>query len=106
MRFTIAVILLCITTFVQALDFKLPFGSTQNTFLTVSQAFQLSVAAPKNGAIKATWIVADGYYLYQHQFTLKGKDANTLSFSPFTKGEDKHDEYFGDVTVYRDRFYR
>ncbi|MCZ2722881.1 protein-disulfide reductase DsbD [Marinomonas sp. 15G1-11] len=103
MRFIIAAFLLCITTLVHAIDLKLPFSSNQNTFLNVNQAFQLSVSAPENGKIKATWIVADGYYLYQHQFKLKGKDSDKLTFSPFPIGEDKYDVYFGDVVVYRDR---
>ncbi|MFT2109677.1 protein-disulfide reductase DsbD [Marinomonas sp. 2405UD68-3] len=104
MRFIFTIILLCIASVVQAFDVKLPFSSQQPTFLNVNQAFQLSISAPKDGAIRATWIVADGYYLYQHQFKLKGKDSDTLSFAPFSKGEAKHDAYFGDVIVYRDRF--
>ncbi len=104
MRFILAIILLCLTSIVQAFEVKLPFTSQKPAFLDVNQAFQLSISAPQNGIIKATWIVADGYYLYQHQFKLKGKDADKLSFLPFVEGEAKHDEYFGDVIVYRDSF--
>ncbi|MEO9655436.1 protein-disulfide reductase DsbD [Marinomonas sp.] len=85
----------------QAFTFA-PSTNTQNAFLTVDQAFQLSTSAPENGRLKASWIISDGYYLYQKQFRLGGKDGQHLYFAPFPDGEQNHDAYYGDVTVYRD----
>jgi thiol:disulfide interchange protein DsbD len=73
-------------------------------FLPVEQAFELSISAAEDGKIIASWEIHDGYYLYQEQFSLSGNQADKLHFSHFTLGEKKQDPYFGEVTIYRDKF--
>ncbi len=102
MRLIILLLSLLGLSTVQAFTFA-PSSNTQNAFLTVDQAFQLSTTAPENGRIKANWVISDGYYLYQKQFRLGGKDGQHLYFAPFPEGEHNHDAYYGDVTVYRDQ---
>jgi thiol:disulfide interchange protein DsbD len=92
----------------QNVSYAFTFGPTSRLsepeFLPVDQAFQLSVSAPKNGKLIATWQINDGYYLYQEQFALSGEHADKLHFSPFPTGETKQDPYYGEVIVYRDQF--
>ena len=102
MRLLILLITLLTLNSAQAFTFA-PSSTSQNSFLTVDQAFQLSTSAPENGRIKAQWQISDGYYLYQKQFRLAGKDAQHLYFAPFPEGEQNHDAYYGDVTVYREQ---
>lgn len=91
----------------QSVSHAFTFGPTSRLsepeFLTVDQAFQLSVSAPKDGKLMATWQIHDGYYLYQEQFALSGDAADKLHFSPFPAGEIKQDPYYGEVTVYREQ---
>lgn len=100
--FSLLLLLLAHTT-AQALT----FGSTSNIsepdFLPVEQAFQLTLSDPEAGQFIAKWYIHDHYYLYQEQFTLSGKDADKLHFSPFPQGETKQDPYFGQVTTYRNQ---
>ena len=70
-----------------------PFAKKQEeTFLPVSEAY-LVVANIEAGELVFDWAIADGYYLYQHQFSLKSTsgDAIELTFQPAKK---KYDEYF------------
>lgn len=91
----------------QNVSYAFTFGPTSRLsepeFLPVDQAFQLSVSAPKDGKLIATWQINDGYYLYQEQFALSGEHADKLHFSPFPAGEAKQDPYYGEVIVYRDQ---
>lgn len=85
----------------QAFTFGTTFRESEPEFLKVDQAFQLSISAPEAGLIKAKWVIADGYYLYQHRFALSGPQADKLHFAPFPKGDKKTDDYFGETTIYR-----
>ncbi|RBP83359.1 protein-disulfide reductase DsbD [Marinomonas rhizomae] len=100
-------VLLFLLTF-QNLSYAFTFAPTSRLsepeFLPVEQAFQLSVTAPKDGKLTATWQINDGYYLYQEQFALSGEHTDKLHFSPFPAGETKQDPYYGEVIVYRDQF--
>ncbi|UTW00819.1 protein-disulfide reductase DsbD [Marinomonas rhizomae] len=92
----------------QNVSYAFTFGPTSRLsepdFLPVDQAFQLSVSAPKEGKLTATWQINDGYYLYQEQFALSGEHSDKLHFSPFPAGTPKHDPYYGEVIIYRDQF--
>jgi thiol:disulfide interchange protein len=63
----------------QAADYSLDAGSAADAnwlveepeFLPVDEAFRLSAVLQPNGTVLAQWRMADGYYLYRHQFGAK-----------------------------------
>ncbi|WP_283182791.1 MULTISPECIES: protein-disulfide reductase DsbD [unclassified Pseudomonas] len=78
-------------------------GSINNSadFLPVREAFQLSLAESTPQSIKLRFIATEGYYLYRHRFQFRADPADVdLGAAQLPKGEQKHDEYFGDVEVY------
>ncbi|NVK88443.1 MAG: protein-disulfide reductase DsbD [Gammaproteobacteria bacterium] len=71
----------------------------QDEFLEVDQAFKVSLDVFPEQLI-VQWEVAPEYYLYQHQFGIKLKNAKlTETFLP--EGKPKVDEYFGQVEIYQ-----
>ncbi|MCK8684707.1 protein-disulfide reductase DsbD [Pseudomonas umsongensis] len=78
-------------------------GSINNSadFLPVREAFQLSLVESTPQSIKLRFVATEGYYLYRHRFQFRADPADvTLGPAQLPKGEQKHDEYFGDVEVY------
>ncbi|WP_256898957.1 protein-disulfide reductase DsbD [Pseudomonas syringae] len=78
-------------------------GSLDNSkdFLPVRQAFQLSLIETTPESIKLRLVATDGYYLYRHRFQFRTEPVDIgLGEAQLPKGEQKHDEYFGDVEVY------
>ncbi|MHC8365031.1 protein-disulfide reductase DsbD [Pseudomonas sp. ZT5P21] len=78
-------------------------GSINNSadFLPVREAFQLSLVESTPQSIKLRFVAAEGYYLYRHRFQFRADPADVaLGTTQLPKGEQKHDEYFGDVEVY------
>ena len=76
----------------------------QSEFLPVREAYRLDGALAADGQLRLYWQIAEGYYLYQHMFTVRHADAATptnLSID-FPPALDKTDEFFGDVSVYYD----
>ena len=76
----------------------------QSEFLPVREAYRLDGALAADGQLRLYWQIAEGYYLYQHMFTVRHADAPTptnLSID-FPPSLDKTDEFFGDVSVYYD----
>ncbi|MCD5994330.1 protein-disulfide reductase DsbD [Pseudomonas sp. CDFA 602] len=70
-------------------------------FLPVRQAFQLSLIETTPQSIKLRFVATEGYYLYRHRFQFRTEPADIgLGAAQLPKGEQKHDEYFGDVEVY------
>ncbi|AWY42578.1 protein-disulfide reductase DsbD [Pseudomonas putida] len=78
-------------------------GSISNSadFLPVREAFKLSLVESTPQSIKLRFIATEGYYLYRHRFQFRA-DPVDVSLGPaqMPKGEQKHDEFFGDVEVY------
>jgi thiol:disulfide interchange protein DsbD len=70
----------------------------KDEFLPFDQAYMLD-ARLDSGALTLHWQIAEGYYLYRHQFGFK-----TAAGAPLTAelpaGKGKEDEYFGHVEVY------
>ena len=64
------------------------------------QAFRLSARALDPSTIEARFDVADGYYLYRDKlrFSIDPVGASAAALPP---GKSKHDEFFGDVEIYR-----
>lgn len=73
-------------------------------FLKVDDAFKTNITV-ENGAITASWEVADGYYLYEDTLSLTVTDedgAELVLGAPIItpKGELKNDEFMGEVVVH------
>ncbi|RON32604.1 protein-disulfide reductase DsbD [Pseudomonas lini] len=78
-------------------------GSINNSadFLPVREAFQLSLVESTPQSIKLRFVATEGYYLYRHRFQFRAEPADIgLGTAQLPKGEQKHDEFFGDVEVY------
>jgi thiol:disulfide interchange protein DsbD len=80
---------------------SLGFGD-DNELLPADQAFQPDVTVSDANTLAATWKIADGYYLYRHQFHFSLADAPGVSLLPveLPDGEHKTDEFFGAIQVY------
>lgn len=88
------------------------FGAPLNNsadFLPVREAFRLSLVEPSASAqaaqpaqsIKLRFVAAEGYYLYKHSFQFSSEPAAIgLGEATLPAGEDRTDEFFGDVQVY------
>jgi thiol:disulfide interchange protein DsbD len=79
-----------------------PFKSkglvAKDEFLPFERAYQLD-AQIQHDALRLSWQIHDGYYLYRHQFKFKtAEGAPVMAELPAGKG--KEDEYFGHVEVY------
>ena len=70
-------------------------------FLPVREAFQLSLIDSSSESIKLRLIAAEGYYLYRHRFNFSSEPAAIhLGQAKLPAGQQKTDEYFGEVEVY------
>ncbi|KNH26162.1 thiol:disulfide interchange protein [Pseudomonas syringae] len=78
-------------------------GSINNSadFLPVREAFKLSLIESTPQSIKLRFVATEGYYLYRHRFQFRTEPTDGgLGPAQLPKGEQKHDEFFGDVEVY------
>jgi thiol:disulfide interchange protein DsbD len=78
-------------------------GSLNNSsdFLPVHEAFRLNLIAVTPQSIKLRFVPTEGYYLYRHRFQFHAEPADIgLGQAQLPPGEQKHDDYFGDVEVY------
>jgi len=71
-------------------------------FLKVDEAFVLDATIAEDGSLLARWTIADGYYLYRHQFGFDTRPGSAVALSEFEigPGKVKVDDYFGEVEVY------
>ena len=76
--------------------------NNSNDFLPVRDAFRLNLIDSTPETIKLRFVPTEGYYLYRHKFAFSTEPADIALPTPqLPPGEQKHDEYFGDVEVYR-----
>ena len=77
----------------------------EDELLPADQAFQPNVTVTDPNTLTADWKIADGYYLYRHQFEFSIDDAPgvTLLSAELPEGEHKSDEFFGEIQVYHDQ---
>lgn len=79
-----------------------PSFAQQDELLAPEKAFSLQ-ARVENNAVIAEYTIAPGYYMYREAFRFdletKGVDFGEVSVPD---GKIKHDEFFGDVEIYRD----
>ena len=79
-------------------------GQAEEGFLLPDEAFRISGEPQGPDAARVSWDIADGYYLYRNKFHFRSENPGitpgTVELPP---GETKHDEFFGDVEVFRGR---
>jgi thiol:disulfide interchange protein DsbD len=76
--------------------------TADDELLPPDEAFKVSAITDRDG-INVRFDIADGYYLYQDK--LKFDSATHVLNKPILpEGKLKHDEYFGEVIVYRNQF--
>lgn len=73
--------------------------NSQPKFLPVEQAFVFSHQQTAN-RLDLNWQIADGYYLYKKEIEILGLPDLQVQFP---KAEHHHDEFFGDVEIFRDQ---
>ena len=75
--------------------------NNSNDFLPVRDAFRLNLIDSTPETIKLRFVPTEGYYLYRHKFAFSTEPADIALATPqLPPGEQKHDEYFGDVEAY------
>ncbi|WP_442864014.1 protein-disulfide reductase DsbD [Alteromonas sp. ASW11-130] len=70
-------------------------------FLPVDQAFMFDFIQ-QEGELQIKFTIAEGYYLYKHQFKTVTKNAE-LGEAQFPPAKEKEDEFFGLTEVYYDQ---
>ncbi len=91
-----------ITTTLLALLLLIAPLHAEEELLPAHKAFAISVEAVDGQTVKATWTIANGYYLYGSKFRFESEsDGITLGKAQLPPGKIKHDEFFGDVEIYR-----
>jgi len=78
------------------------FAISQDDLLKPDVAFKPTLSQISPERIKATWEIADGYYLYRNRFSFKSDNPDiTMGEPTFPKGKIKDDPAFGKVETYR-----
>ena len=71
--------------------------------LPPEQAFQFTHQVKKADRLLLSWDIATGYYLYRHKFNFVSLTPGiTVGKQSFPASHTKHDEFFGDVDIFRD----
>ena len=77
-------------------------GGGPREFLPPDRAFELSHEDLANDQVALSWAVAEGYYLYRDKMKVVSPDGSaTIAPLSLPPGEDKDDEEFGRVKIYR-----
>ncbi len=70
--------------------------------LPADKAFPLSAKAISANQIEVSWDIADAYYLYRNKTSITSlSDDIQLGTPDMPAGKTKHDEFFGDMVIYR-----
>ncbi len=76
----------------------------EEELLAPEEAFQFTLEAAGPDTLRATWKVADNYYLYRSKLDFKSEtEGVSLGAPTFPPGKIKQDEFFGEVEIYRGR---
>jgi len=76
--------------------------AASDTLLRQSEAFQLSTEVIDSQTIKATWNIAEGYYLYRNKIDfISQSDSSDVTNIDKPQGKNKKDPTFGEVQIYR-----
>ncbi len=83
---------------------QIAFGLGTQDLLPPDQAFRLSAEPKGKDTVLLSWDIAKGYYLYKKKFTFSSKTpAIALGEPDLPPGQIKHDEFFGEMEIYRGR---
>ena len=79
--------------------------TTQADLLPAEQAFRFFVVVNDTGALKVTWEIAPGYYLYREKIRLELNSLAGSRLGDYTipKGTAIHDEAFGQVEIFHEQ---
>jgi thiol:disulfide interchange protein DsbD len=70
--------------------------------LPPEKAYPMNAVVNDDGEAVLSWHIADGYYLYRNKFKFSSETAGvTLGEPKFPAGEKKHDDFFGEMEIYR-----
>ncbi|MDG4953545.1 protein-disulfide reductase DsbD [Actinobacillus equuli] len=78
------------------------FGNNQPKYLSGAEAFAFSATPKSDNQIELNWQIADGYYLYKKEIQVAPQNAEIQPLA-FPTAENYHDEFFGDVEIFRDQ---
>ncbi len=81
---------------------RLGLGGGEETFLQPEQAFVPGVEVVDPYTLRASWEIADGYYLYRDKFSfeIEGEPGVTIASVDLPRGKEKNDEAFGLMEVF------
>ncbi|KAF3983705.1 MAG: protein-disulfide reductase DsbD [Methylococcales symbiont of Hymedesmia sp. n. MRB-2018] len=72
--------------------------------LPAEQAYTVSAKAINANQLEVSWNIAEGYYLYRSKTHIVSTSENIqLGRLEIPAGKSKHDEFFGDVEIYREQ---
>ena len=78
------------------------FAVTEDELLEPDAAFQFRAEAVPPDRIRVHWKIADGYYMYRSRIKFHSEsDGIDLGEPDLPQGKVKHDEFFGDIEIYR-----
>jgi thiol:disulfide interchange protein DsbD len=76
----------------------------EEDFLQPDQAFRISGTAAGPEAVLVRWDIEPGYYMYRSKFRFASESPGIeLAPADLPPAETKHDEFFGEVEIYRGR---
>lgn len=79
------------------------FAVDSADLLPPDQAFQLTSKVKKADRLLLFWDIANGYYLYRHKLKFVSVTPGIkVGEQSLSASQTKHDEFFGDVEIYRD----
>ncbi|HSH43004.1 MAG TPA: protein-disulfide reductase DsbD domain-containing protein [Arenicellales bacterium] len=71
--------------------------------LEPEQAFRVEARMTGPQTLAVTWRIADGHYMYRQAFSLSAPRGGVILGEPsFPEGNNRHDEFFGDVVTFED----
>jgi len=79
-------------------------GEVTEELLEPEKAFPLKAWVKDPNTLIARWKIADGYFMYRNKFAFQSDSTEFTLGEPNTPdGKIKHDEFFGDVEIYRNQ---
>ena len=80
------------------------WAQQEEDYLLPEDAFRVSADSLDAEAIVVRWDIAPGYYLYRTKFKFSTEnDGLEMGTPDYPASKLKHDEFFGDVQIYRDK---
>ncbi|MGD2021048.1 MAG: protein-disulfide reductase DsbD [Thiohalocapsa sp.] len=79
-------------------------AAADDEFLQPDQAFRISGAPAGADAVRVSWDIEPGYYMYRSKFRFESESPGIRLGRPeLPPAKTKQDEFFGEVQIYRDR---